>query len=295
MAIVVANTPHSWGVHESTNSPYSYAQVLDQVSETGYAGIELGPWGFLPTDAAVLRKELNERGLMLSSASLTVDLLTPEAQANHIASLAATAQLLKVMGARFLLLRDLSGRPELLKQAGRVRSPRLSSDQWAIFTDHLNQLAQAIYEQFGLRIAFQQQCATYVETADEVRILLERTDPELVGLCLNTGHWRYAGGEVADALRDHGPRIHYLHLSDCDAQIRQFCIDEHLDFEEALQTGVLTELGHGDIDFPRLITILRRQRYDGWAVVVQETLLNEPNAARTCARHNRDYLQNLGV
>ncbi|MBZ0291242.1 MAG: sugar phosphate isomerase/epimerase [Anaerolineae bacterium] len=295
MAIAVANTPHSWGVHESTNNQYTYAQVLDQIAETGYTGVELGPWGFLPTDSSVLRKELNERGLILASASLPLDLLNPEVQAHNMECVTRVSQLLSAMGARYVLLRDLPGRPELLEQAGRVRTSRLSLEQWNTFASNVNQIAQAMNEQFGLRVAFENQCATYVETAEEVRLLMERVDPELVGLCLSIGHWYYAGSDPAEALRDHGPRVYYLHFCDCDAQIRQFCIDEHLNFEEALQTGVLTEVGHGNIDFPRIITILRRQRYDGWAVVVQETLLDEPDAARACAIHSRDYLQKLGV
>jgi sugar phosphate isomerase/epimerase len=63
----IANAPCSWGVLEF-NLPgraLSYAQVLDEISATGYAGTELGDWGFIPSDPAALRAELKARSLEL--------------------------------------------------------------------------------------------------------------------------------------------------------------------------------------------------------------------------------------
>jgi inosose dehydratase len=50
--IKVANAPCSWGVleFELEGEAAGYVQVLDEMVETGYAGTELGDWGFMPTD-----------------------------------------------------------------------------------------------------------------------------------------------------------------------------------------------------------------------------------------------------
>ena len=51
--IKVANAPCSWGVIENTPGARSgYALFLDEVRETGYAGTELGDWGFMPQNPA---------------------------------------------------------------------------------------------------------------------------------------------------------------------------------------------------------------------------------------------------
>jgi len=64
--IKVANAPVSWGVIEKIEGERSaYARVLDEIAETGYAGTELGDWGFLPTDPDLLATELAARGLEL--------------------------------------------------------------------------------------------------------------------------------------------------------------------------------------------------------------------------------------
>ena len=51
--IRVANAPCSWGAleFEATEQPAPASQVLDEMAAAGYAGTELGDWGFLPTDA----------------------------------------------------------------------------------------------------------------------------------------------------------------------------------------------------------------------------------------------------
>ena len=63
--IKLANAPCSWGVLEFDlpGQGASYAKVLDEIKETGYVGTELGDWGFMPTDPAGLRRELDQRGL----------------------------------------------------------------------------------------------------------------------------------------------------------------------------------------------------------------------------------------
>jgi inosose dehydratase len=60
MAIKVASAPINWGIMEHVELPaeYPYSRVLDEIKTAGYSGTELGPYGFLPTDSAVLRKAL---------------------------------------------------------------------------------------------------------------------------------------------------------------------------------------------------------------------------------------------
>ena len=49
--IRVGNAPCSWGVIENVEGERGgYAKVLDEMAETGFAGTELGDWGFMPTD-----------------------------------------------------------------------------------------------------------------------------------------------------------------------------------------------------------------------------------------------------
>src|SRR5512138_3924817 len=129
MTIRVGNAPVSWGIYEfeETEAKYPYTRVLDEIAETGYTGLELGPWGYLPTDPAVLRPELEKRHLQLLSSYVPVKLVDADAHAAGEAHALKVGHLLAAMGAQVIVLADENGSvPELVKQAGQRKGSALS-------------------------------------------------------------------------------------------------------------------------------------------------------------------------
>lgn len=296
MTIPIANTPLSWGIHSVEHAKLSFADLLEQIHATGYAGTELGPWGYFPTAPDILREHLQACDLALASATIHVRLTDPEAHEPGAAHALEVAQLLAALGAQYLVLADeIDPDSEAAHEAGRVRGPRLSDDEWDTLTAGVLQIARVINDQLGVRLAFHHHAGTYIETAEEVRMLMDRLPDTLVGLCLDTGHWRYAGGAAADAIDEFGARIWHVHLADIHPDVLQFAIDEQLTFDEAMQAGVFCSLGEGMVPFPTIIGRLRRINYPGWIVVEQDVLLEEPDADRTNAHSNREYLRKLGL
>src|SRR5688572_19448416 len=108
MSISLANAPVSWGIYEfeGVESKFPYTRVLDEIAETGYTGLELGPWGYLPTDPAVLRPELEKRGLQLLSAFVPVNFADAAAIETAEAQALQVGRLLAEMGAVTIVLAD---------------------------------------------------------------------------------------------------------------------------------------------------------------------------------------------
>ena len=50
------NAPVSWGVYEADRPNPPFARVLDDIAAAGYAGTELGPYGYLPTGQIKFRQ-----------------------------------------------------------------------------------------------------------------------------------------------------------------------------------------------------------------------------------------------
>jgi inosose dehydratase len=142
---------------------------------------------------------------------------------------------------------------------------------------------------------FHHHCAGYVETPDETRALLERTDPQLVGLCLDTGHWHFAGGDAVAAIREFGARVAYLHLKDYHPRIGADCRAEGKDYFQAVEAGVFCALGQGEVDFPGVIREMDALGYDGWAIVEQDILTDDLDAPMRFSQANRDYLRGIGL
>lgn len=297
MTIRIANAPVSWGIYEfkGITPKYPYSRVLDEIAETGYSGIELGPWGYLPTDPDVLRAELDQRGLRLLSSYVPVKFADAASLDQGEAFALMVGRLLAALGAVAIVLADDSGHvPELIQQAGRRTGSLLSPEEWDVYAAGVNRVARRVFDELGLRVVFHHHCAGYVETAEETRNLMERVDPDLVGLCLDTGHWHFAGGDAVDAIREYGERVRYLHLKDCDPNLRQQVIDQGLDYFEATRIGVYCELGQGAVDFPTVLRMMTDLGYDGWAIVEQDILVSDLDAPKQSAQRNRDYLRSLG-
>lgn len=298
--IKIANAPCSWGVLEfdlEGESP-DYIQVLNEIKETGYVGTELGDWDFMPTDPAQLAKELQSRDLEMVAAFVPVLLKAKGTHAKGIEVAVKTAQLMKEAGYEnaFIVLADDNGTQEIrTKNAGRITADMgLSDEEWAIFAEGANRLAKTVMEKTGLRTVFHHHCGGYVETPDEVAKLLELTDPELVGLVLDMGHYMFGGGDPLQALKTYSDRIWHIHFKDCDNKIAVQSRENGSDYFESVQNGVFCELGKGSVDFKSIVKELQHQNYSGWIVVEQDVLpgMGKP---KVCALNNRNYIKSLGL
>jgi inosose dehydratase len=301
MPIRVANAPCSWGVleFESKSSSPGYAQVLDEIAASGYAGTELGDWGFMPTDPAALRAELALRGLVMLGAFVTVRVADPRSYERSLRTAVETARLLSAVGDGARPMIVLSDEPTAdarrARAAGRVDpSLGLNERQWDDAARGVERIAAAVRDDTGLRLVFHHHCAGYVETPDEIEALMGRTDPSLVGLCLDSGHAVYGGGSPLALLARHRGRTWHVHFKDCDGQVADRARREGWDYQTALRHGVFCELGRGPVDFPALLADLRANRYDGW-IVVEQDVLPSMGAPLESATRNREYLQRIGL
>ncbi len=298
--IQIANAPCSWGILEFDlqGESIEYPRVLDEIRATGYSGTELGDYGFMPTEAAELHAELAARDLALVGAFVPVALARSEAHAEGADAALKIARLLRETAGSgpLIVLADDNGKvPERTRHAGRIRPEQgLDTATWKIFARGAEQAAQAVRDETGLRTVFHHHGAGYVETPDEIERLLDQTDPQLLGLCLDTGHYSYGGGDPVEALKRYRDRIWHVHFKDCHPRIAQQARTENWDYFEAVRQGVFCELGKGSVDFAGFTAELRRQGYAGWIVVEQDVLPGLGMPAESASR-NRAFLRSIGL
>lgn len=298
--IKIANAPCSWGVleFELAGQAAGYSRVLDEMQATGYAGTELGDWGFMPTDPAALAAELSRRSLTLLGAFVPVALKDPAAHAPGIAAAVRTARLLAgVQGdLPFIVLADNNGTvPERTQNAGRIRPEHgLNAAEWQIFAEGAQRVAAEVKRETGLRTVFHHHCAGYVETPAEIEQLLALTDPALLGLVFDSGHYAFGGGDPLAGLRKHAARIWHFHFKDCHPTVQAAAAANGWDYFEAVRQGVFCELGQGSVPFAALAAELERQGYNGWGVVEQDVLPGMGTPLES-ARRNRAYLHSIGL
>ncbi len=298
--IKIANAPCSWGVLEFDldGKAAGFEQVLDEIRETGYEGSELGDWGFMPSVPEGLKCELDLRNLSMVGAFVPVFLKDRSKHAAGAELAVKTAKLMADAGYTdaFIVLADDNGSvPERTLNAGRVIPKMgLTDEEWKVFAAGANLVAAEVLAKTGLRTVFHHHCAGYVETVAEVDQLMALTDPSLVGLVLDMGHFQFGGGDPLTALKKHSNRIWHIHFKDCHPEIAAKSKTEGWDYFQSVGNGVFCELGKGAVNFTAIVEELKSQNYSGWITVEQDVLPGMGNP-KVCAQRNRDYIKSLGL
>jgi len=298
--IKIANAPCSWGVLEFDleGKAAGFKQVLDEIRETGYKGTELGDWGFMPVVPSELRKELDKRSLSMVGAFVPAFLKDMSKHATGAETAVKTAKLMADAGFpdAFIVLADENGSvKERTSNAGRVTSSMgLTKKEWKVFAKGADLVAREVKARTGLRTVFHHHCAGYVETPGEIDKLLSLTDPSLVGLVLDMGHYMFGGGDPLQAMKKHKNRIWHIHFKDCHPEIAGKSRKEGWDYFKSVANGVFCELGKGSVNFRAIVKELHKWNYSGWIVVEQDVLPGMGNP-KVCAQHNRDFIKSLGL
>ncbi|HUN05838.1 MAG TPA: TIM barrel protein [Aggregatilineales bacterium] len=297
--IRVANAPCSWGVIEDVAGDRGdYRRVIDEMQQTGYIGTELGDWGFMPTDPAQLTAELGSRGLSLLASWVSVRLHDANQHEQSAADAIRTAKLLATVGGKenFIVLgNDPYADPIRTKYAGRITPDLGMSDaQWETFAKGANLIAKRVMEATGLRTVFHHHIGTLVETPAETERLMAMTDPAILGLAFDTGHWTFGGGDPVTGIRQFKDRIWHVHFKDQEPNVARQSREQDWDGLTSVGHGVFCELGKGSVDFPAVLATLREIGYDGWIVVEQDVLPGMGTPKESAAR-NREYLRGIGL
>ncbi len=309
--IRIANAPCSWGTLEfegMNGERITYEQMLDELHDTGYVGTELGDWGFMPTEPGALSMELTKRSLAMVGAFVPVALRHEESHQDGEAEAVKIARLLAAVAetgpeacAPLIVLADDNGTdPVRTRNAGRVTPEMgLSADEWKVFAKGAERIARIVRSEARLPTVFHHHCAGYVETPDEIARLLDMTDPDLLGLVFDTGHYVYGTGAedgrlALEGVERFGGRIRHMHFKDCEPEVARRSRTAGWDYFEAVRQGVFCELGRGNVDFAAVTGWLRSRGYRGW-IVVEQDVLPGMGAPRESARRNREYLRSLGL
>jgi inosose dehydratase len=289
LSIRIASAPVSWGVmedNEDVDRPLP-EQVMAEIRAAGYEGTELGPFGFYPTDVTELRIALMRHRLTLTSAFVMIGLFEARRREADLALARRTAEILHALGCPFIVLADA------LRPAGEDASP--SDAAWREAAQLLESLARE-FRALNLSTVFHLESDSHLASPDDLDRLCRETNPDLIGICLDTGHHVYNGGDPRAAVKHYGRRIRYVHLKDVDLAALARVRSENLDFYSAVRGGVFTPLGLGGADIAGVVEDLRAQGYTGWFVAEQDRLTARDAGGRTsleAAQVSRQFLRSV--
>lgn len=262
-----------------------YPRMMDEFVEAGYDATEWGPG--MPEDPVELKEALDARGLDMVGAFVGLGFRDAGRHAEEMSRAMAIARRLHATGGRLLIAAE-AGDDRRRGEAGHVdESAGLTDEQWANLVRGLHGLADNLAP-LGMSVVFHNHVGTYVETAAETARLLDETDPEKVGWCLDIGHLAYGGGNSLRMLEGYGDRVRHIHLKDVDGDILGQAQAGEWSFGRALKAFIFPPLGEGIAQVKEVVGELLARGYDGWFVLEQDTCAGDP---KDVARNNRAWLE----
>lgn len=264
-----------------------YERAMDHFVEAGYDATEWGP--SMPTDPAVLGRDLRSRGLTLVGAFVGLALRDAGRKEAEIERALELARFLSLNGGTRVIAAD-SGDERRRAEAGHVDpAGGLTDEQWRNLTQGLGDLGARL-EPMGMELVLHNHVGTYVETPEETARLLDETDPARVGWCLDSGHLAFGGGDTLEMLAKYADRVRHVHIKDVNGDVLKRAKAENWSLGQALAAYIFPPLGEGITRIPDVVAAIQAAGYNGWYVIEQDTTPDDPTET---ARRNREYLERL--
>jgi inosose dehydratase len=293
----LGSCPDSWGVWYADDPKQTpWHRFLDELTGVGYEWLELGPYGYLPTDPQQLKDELGARGLKVAGGTMHgwSGLHRVDEFEAIVAQTRKVAALTSALDAKHLIFVPVPGYRD--DATGAYLEPaELTEDEWRTLIRSTNELGRIIAGDFGIRLQFHPHADSHVETQAQTERFLTETDPDLVSLCLDTGHLAYRHADVPAIIRAYPDRIGYVHIKQMDPAIVERADREGLAFGQAVAMGASCEPPAGVPDIPSVVQALNELDAELFVVVEQDMYpcdfdVPEPIAARTA-----QYLRSQGI
>lgn len=285
----IAGAPITWGVCEvpGWGVQLTPARVLAEIASLGLQAVELGPPGFLASDAATIRRTLGALGLELAGGFVTAVLHRPARRDAVLAEVDAQAALLAEAGAEVLVL------GAALDDRGYDRSEELDESEWTALLEGLAAIRRLAGDH-GLSTALHPHYGTAVEREHQVARIVDQSD---IGLCIDTGHLMVGGVDPVEVVRAAGSRVIHVHLKDVNAGLAERVRSGELGYRDAVARGMYQPLGDGDADLPAVLELLTAGAYSGWYVLEQDVVLSgepaESDGPKAAASRSIDYLARI--
>ena len=293
----LGSCPDSWGVWFADDPKQTpWQRFLDELSGVGYEWLELGPYGYLPTDPEQLKDELGSRALKVAGG--TMHGWSGLHRADEFDSIAAqtrkVAELTAAVDAKHLIFVPVPGYRD--DNTGAYLEPaELTEDEWRTLIRSTNELGRIIDGEYGIRLQFHPHADSHVETQAQTERFLEETDPAFVSLCLDTGHLAYRHADVPGIIRKYPDRIGYVHIKHMDPAIEEIADRDDLAFGQAVAMGASCEPPQGLPDIPSVVQALNELDAEIFVVVEQDMYPCDFDTPQPIAARTADYLRGQGI
>lgn len=294
--LLLGTAPDSWGVWFADDPAQTpWPRFLDEVVTAGYDWLELGPYGYLPTDSRRLGDELARRGLKVAGGTVheVGGLHNPADWTAAVDKSRRVAQLTRALGGRHVVFVPTPYRDD--KTGAYLEPAELDEDGWRTLTRSSDELGKIIREEYGAQLHYHEHADSHVETQAQIERFLDNTDPRYTSLCLDTGHVAYRGGDSVALIRKYPDRVGYIHIKQVDPELARVAAEDGIPFGQAVKRGVCVEPPDGAPEVGSVVEALNALDRELFVVVEQDLYPCGFDVPLPIAVRTREYLRGFGL
>lgn len=288
-SLTIGTAPDSWGVWFPNDPQQVSAETfLAEVAEAGYEAIELGPYGYLPTDPAELKEALERYNLSVLAGTVFSGLHNPGSWDVVWKQVTDVAALTQAVGGEHIVVIPAMYRDE--KTGADLEPSTLTDEQWTLLTTQTDELGRRILDDYGLHVQFHPHAESHVGYQHDVERFVESTNPDYVNLCLDTGHIAYYDGDSVALITKYPERIGYVHLKQVDPAVMATVRADNVVWPEAVAMGAMTEPPLGVPDMPPVLEALAGLDREIKGIIEHDLYPCAPEVPLPIARRTKQYL-----
>ncbi len=246
----------------------TFQQCLSEMALAGFTGSEIG--NKYPTDIDELAYACDIRGMQICNQWFSCE-FTTQPEEETLKRFEEITDFLSALGAKVVGVCEtgLTIQGDITKKMFDD-APVLTDEQFEKIAKGLNKMGE-IAKAKGMKIGYHYHMGTGVQSLEEFDHLMSLVDPELVGVLYDTGHATFAGEDAVAVLRKYIDQVVHIHFKDVRSDVLQRVKDEKLSFLQAVQSGIYTVPGDGDmVDWDSIFEIISSSNYQGWIVIEAE-------------------------
>lgn len=253
----------NWKFEMSKSSDF-----LKRIAAYGFEGLQIS---VEQANSDVFLNQMNENKLATAEQYLDIacdengPLSTADSHSKEIVDAAIRAGVM-------MLVFAVDGTKDRDIYAGRAHlGPKLNENGYRRLADHISKYA-ALAKSAGMRSSFHPHAATFIETPEETRKLMALLDRDLVGMCLDVGHWLVGGGDPVQGVIEYGRRVTHVHIKDVDPEIlKKLVAGEYEGMHAAVEDHYLfVPAGEGALDLAGLFNELEKLNFSDWMMSEQD-------------------------
>jgi inosose dehydratase len=252
-----------------------YEKGLQEIGDLGVEGVQIRKNVFegyknKPDSLKTKLKKLGIKALILSGGNVAPD---PAKRKDQVAAFVEMARFVKAIGGKFLqaTTRDRDAYPP-------------GKDKLLQTAEALNEIGKAV-EETGVKLLLHNHMHQLCETPQELDILMENTNPDVVGLLLDVAHYAQGGGNPAEAISKYKKRLNLLHIKDVLAPKPNHQGPMKYNYQ-------FVELGQGNkMDWKNLFGALKEAKFKGWCIIELDAVPNPASNPKEASQKSLEFLK----